>query len=150
MSTEVSFPHPLLPFALLSICLSDFVPQLCFILISTPPASMPHASLLTDSMSWCRHARPAPVWGWVKRLLNFGSDDPGREQSMFRTQLQLLCAFAYPRPQLPEPQARAELWVPQSAFILPLYWPRSQRTALALLSHLLPKRGCSLCDCGAQ
>lgn len=78
--------------------------QLSFVLISTCPVTTPHASLLTNSMSWCSHTCPAPIWCWVKRLLNFGSDDPGKEQNMFRTQLQLLCAFTFLRSQLSEPE----------------------------------------------
>lgn len=83
--------------------------------MSTCPVTTPRAGLLTDSMSWCSHTCPAPVWRWVKRLLNFGSDDPGKEQNTFRTQLQLLCAFAYPQASCPN--LKSELWVQQSGLI---------------------------------
>lgn len=62
---------------LASACQTLFT-QLSFIPISTWPITTPHAGLLTNSMSWCSHTCPTPIWCWVKRLLNFGSDDPGK------------------------------------------------------------------------
>lgn len=106
ISLEVSFPSAPSPFWFASASQILFT-QLSFILISassSSPVTTSHASLLTDSMSWRSHTCPTPVWCWVKRLLNFGSDDPGKEQNMFRTQLQLLCAFAYPWSRLSEPE----------------------------------------------
>lgn len=88
---------------LASACQTLF-PQLSFIPISTWPVTTPHAGLLTNSMSWCSHTCPTPIWCWVKRLLNFGSDDPGKEWNTFRTQMHLLCTFAYPQSQLSEPE----------------------------------------------
>lgn len=88
---------------LASACQTLF-PQLSFIPIFTWPVTTPDASLLTNSMSWCSHTCSTPIWCWVKRLLNFGSDDPGKEWNTFRTQMHLLCAFAYPQSQLSEPE----------------------------------------------
>lgn len=93
---------------LASACQTLF-PQLSFIPISTWPVTTPHAGLLTNSMSWCSHTCPTPVWCWVKRLLNFGSDDPGKEQNTFRAQMHLLCAFADPQSQLSESEGL--IWV---------------------------------------
>lgn len=84
---------------LASACQTLF-PQLSFIPISTWPVTTPHVSLLTNSMSWCSHTCPTPIWCWVKRLLNFGSDDPGKDWNTFRTQK---CTFvADPQSQLSE------------------------------------------------
>lgn len=100
-STETSDFHwgffPPTPSSLL-LCLASacqtLFPQLSSILVSTCPVTTPHASLLTDSMSRCSHTCPAPVWCWVERLLNFGSDDPVKEQNMFRTATSLCLCIA--------------------------------------------------------
>lgn len=42
---------------------------------SAPPSPGP----LTNGVARCGHSGASPIWRWVKRLLNFGPDDPATE-----------------------------------------------------------------------
>lgn len=120
---------------LASACQTLF-PLLSFIPISTWPVTTPHASLLTNSMSWCSHTCPTPIWCWVKRLLNFGSDDPEKEWNTFRTQMHLLCAFADPQSQISKPEGCLSSWCSRVAsFALWSWFYCFNRPALRELSY---------------